>query len=294
MKIISFEEAKLHNTAVALGKFQGLHKGHMLLIEKITELSKKEDLTSGVFTINIDSSKAINLPRERFDILEEQGVDIDIECEFTPEFSSMQPVDFIKNVLVDKLGAKYVVVGTDFCFGYKRQGNVETLQKYSKEYGYEVIPVDKLYIDGRVISSSYIRELIETGNINNISAYMGRDYFISDIVSHGKELGRTMGFPTINFIPDKGKLLPPVGAYETEIFIDGRLYKGITNIGDNPTISSDNKTTVETHILDYDGDLYGRELKVSFKRFLRPQIKFNSVEELKKQLLIDCRKVMHQ
>ncbi len=294
MKIISFEETKLHNTAVALGKFQGLHRGHMLLIDKITELSRKEDLTSVVFTINISSSKVINLPKERFDILEGCGVDIDVECDFTPEFAGMRPVDFIKEVLVDKLGAKYVVVGTDFCFGYKRQGNIQTLKEYSKEFGYEVIPVEKLFVDGRVISSSYIRELVETGNINNIFAYMGRDYFIWDKVCHGKELGRTLGFPTINFIPDKNKLLPPVGAYETEIVIDGVLYKGITNIGDNPTVSTDKKTTVETHILNYQGDLYERDLKVSFKKFLRPQIKFSTVDELKRQLLIDSRKVMHQ
>ncbi|MBQ8167643.1 MAG: bifunctional riboflavin kinase/FAD synthetase [Lachnospiraceae bacterium] len=294
MNNLPYQEAQLHNTAVALGKFQGLHRGHLLLVDKILELAKNEGLTSTLFTININNSKMINTRLDREDILRELGVDVQVECDFSPEFASMRPYDFIKQVLYEKLGAKYVVVGTDFCFGYKRMGNVDTLLDYQEKFGYKVIAIDKLSLDGHIVSSSAIREFIQSGNIKQANLYMGRNYFIKGTVVEGKQLGRTLDFPTINQLPHEDKLLPPYGAYETRTIVDGRIYKSITNIGNNPTVSDKNNITIETHIIDYQGDLYGKIVKVEFINYIREQKRFHNVEELREQLILDKKYVGHQ
>lgn len=291
---LTYDEAQLYNTAVALGKFQGLHKGHLLLIETILSLSKSEGLNSVVFTIDINNSKMINTKQDRKYILESLKIDTHIECKFTPKFASMQPYDFIKNVLHHKLGAKYVVVGTDFCFGSNREGNVDTLKHYAQEFGYKVIAIEKLSIDDNIISSSIIRELIQSGDMEAVKKYMGRPYFVQGIVKKGRMLGRTIDFPTVNLNPPDDKLLPPFGAYETIINLEGKVYKAITNIGNNPTISDDNGVTVESHLIDFDGDLYEKHIKVEFLRFIREQKRFMDVSELRKQLLLDKASVMHQ
>ncbi len=291
---LTYDEAQLYNTAVALGKFQGLHKGHLLLIDTILSLSKNEGLNSVVFTIDINNSKMINTKQDRKDILEDLNIDTHIECKFTPEFAAMPPYDFINNVLYHKLGAKYVVVGTDFCFGSNREGTVDTLKSYEKEFGYKVIAIEKLSIDENIISSSIIRELIQAGNMEAVQEYMGRPYFVQGIVKKGRMLGRTIDFPTVNLFPSADKLLPPFGAYETRVKFKDNVYKAITNIGNNPTISADNEITVETHIIDFDSDLYENHIKVDFVRFIREQKRFMDVSELRKQLLLDKASVMHQ
>lgn len=291
---LTYDEAQLYNTAVALGKFQGLHRGHILLIEKILSLSKNEGLNGVVFTIDINNSKMINTRQDRKDILQDLGIDTHIECRFTPEFAAMSPYSFIKNVLHHKLGAKYVVVGTDFCFGSNREGNIDTLKNYEKEFNYKVVAIEKLSIKDNIISSSIIREFIQAGDMEAVKEYMGRPYFIQGIVKKGRTLGRTIDFPTANLYPPTDKLLPPFGAYETRITIGERCYKAITNIGNNPTISEDNNITVETHIINFDGDIYEKHIKVEFVRFIREQIRFMDVSELRKQLLLDKANVMHQ
>ena len=294
MKITAYDKLKLENSAVALGKFEGLHKGHMLLLDKIAELSDENKLTSVVLTVNVPSDKVINIPRERFSILERAGIQIAAECEFSSEFAKMSPEDFVKNILVDRLGAKYVVVGEDFRFGSKRSGDVNTLIKLGEKLGFCVIAFKKLMIDNIIVSSSLIKKFIEKGDMERVSLYMGRDYSISGEVTSGKRLGREIGFPTANIIPEKDKLLPADGVYTSSVCIDNIIYKAITNIGSNPTTDTDQVTRVETHIIDYSGDLYGRDLTVSIKSFLRGEIKFNSINELKIQLEKDKQKAMHQ
>ena len=300
MEIIAYDNAKLNNTAVALGKFEGVHKGHMLLINKISELASTKDIKSVVFTINMSGENAINLDSERYEIFESLGVDYVCECPFDEKISSLTPEDFIKKILVERLGASYIVVGEDFCFGHKRRGNVNTLTEYSKEYNYEVVVFEKLKVDDRIVSSSSIREFLDTGDVKKVADFMGRPYSISGIVTEGKKLGRTIGFPTVNIKPDIKKRLPLAGAYETRIIISGdsKIYKGITNVGNNPTVNPDVcagsnvNALVETHLIDFDGDLYGKEIQVDFIRFIRPEMKFDNVEKLKKQLIIDKESVV--
>lgn len=311
MEIIAYDKAQLNNTAVALGKFEGVHKGHILLINKIIELANdktilsmgemsiNKSIKSVVFTINMPDENVINLDSERYDIFKGFGVDYVCECPFDERISRLSPLEFIKKILVERLGVSYVVVGSDFRFGHKRSGDVSTLKKYAAEYNYEVIVFEKLKIDDNIISSTFIRKLLEKGDVQAVDRYMGRPYSISGKVVFGKQLGRTIGFPTVNIIPDKRKRLPLAGAYETRVYIndDSLEYKAITNVGSNPTINietgskKDTEIIVETHILDYSGDLYGKDIKLDFIRFLRTEMKFDNIEELKKQLEKDKERV---
>ncbi len=314
LDIIAYDKAQLNNTAVALGKFEGVHKGHMLLIDKITELAHFENtqkdieknndntIKSVVFTINMPDDKVINVDEERYAIFRDSGVDYVCECPFDDKISKLSPEEFIKNILINRLGASYVVVGEDFRFGYKRSGSVETLKYYAGTYNYNVVVFEKLKIDDKIISSTSIRQMLEGGYVDKICRYMGRNYSISGEVVYGKQLGRTIGFPTVNLIPQKRKMLPLAGAYETKVYIgdssDG--LRSITNVGSNPTvketINKDNESeiTVETHILDYSGVLYGSKIKVEFIRFLRPEIKFDGIKSLKEQLEHDKERVKNK
>ena len=294
LNIVTYDNVNLKHTAVALGKFQGLHKGHMLLINEVLHLASEKNLTSVVFTINMKEDGVINLHDERCAILENCGIDYNVECEFTKEFAGLSPEEFVKNILVDKLDAKYVVVGTDFRFGYKRLGNVELLKTYGEKYGFNVVAFDKLSVDNEIVSSTHIRKLIDMGNMKEINNFMGRYYSIRGKVVKGKQLGRTIGFPTANIIPDKKKLLPPFGAYNTLVDIDGKMYKAITNVGNNPTIDEENDITIEANILEFSEDIYGKEITIHFIDHIRGEMKFDSIETLKKQLELDKALVLHQ
>lgn len=295
MKIIDYKEAKLKGSAVALGKFQGLHKGHMLLINKIASLAEEQNLISTVFTINMPMKDGrLQLADERFAILEDNNIDVAVECEFSKEFASLTPEQFVKDILVDSLGVSVVVVGEDFRFGCNRLGDVDRLQEFGLKYGFRVVAFPKLSMDGQIISASLIRTLLSAGEVGLIERYMGRKFSLTGEIIYGKQLGRTIGFPTINLQVPKEKLLPLKGVYETEVIIDGSLYKGITNVGYNPTVEDDCKTHVETHILAYNGDCYGKILTVAFCRRLRDEMKFENVDALRAQLEADKANVMHQ
>ncbi len=294
VKKLAYNDVNIADTVVALGKFEGLHKGHMLLINKVLQLSHETGKQSVVFSIDMPGTKRIYTIPERNRILEEIGIDFNITCEFTKKFASMKPEAFIKDVLVERLHPEYVVVGNDFRFGKNRQGDVALLEELGNRYGYEVLAFEKLREQGTVISSSYIREQIEQGNVDLIQEYMGRPYSIAGIVQYGKQLGTTIGFPTANLIPDEEKLLVPNGVYETSLILDNLRYRGITNVGDNPTVDDDHKIKVETNILDYNGNLYGKYLKIEFIRQIRKEIKFDSIEALKNQIKSDILEVAHQ
>jgi riboflavin kinase/FMN adenylyltransferase len=287
-----YRELQLDKCVIALGKFQGLHLGHMLLIEETVRLSRKHNIPAVVFSINMNREKLINLQEERESILTSKNVDYKADCEFTKKFAGMWPEVFVEDILVKQLGAKYVVVGEDFCFGAGRTGNVEMLRSLGKKYGFKVIAFSKLAVNGHIISTSEIRKLLENGNVLSAGALMGRFYSITGTVQHGKELGRTIGFPTANIIPDEKKLLPKTGVYKTEIEIDGKSYTAITNVGDNPTVDGKHGIFVESNIIGFDGNIYGKKITVNFLEFIREQKKFANVEELAKQLEIDRQSVV--
>lgn len=295
MDIVDINNIKLNNTAVALGKFQGLHKGHMLLVDEIIKLAKSYKLQSVLVSINMNDDKVIYTDEERMSLLEQKGIDTVAMCEFSEAIMHLSPEDFVKKYLVDALGVKYVVVGMDYRFGYQRTGDIKCLIDLGNKYGFNVITFDKLLIKNVIVSTTYIRELILTSDFTNANAFLGRNYSIKGKVLRGKQLGRTIGFPTINIVPSDNKLLPELGAYETLVNVDGKLYKGITNVGNNPTVSDGKDVIIETHIFDFNEDIYDKYVTVEFIRFIRKQKKFESVDELKKQLELDKSSViLHQ
>lgn len=278
-------------SAVTLGKFDGIHRGHQKLVRRVVEAGS-QGMQSVVFTFDMFPvtvvtgriQKTIVTNEERKMNLEGMGVDCLIEYLFTPEISHMAPERFIKEVLVDRLNARLVVVGPDFHFGYRRAGDCELLLRYASEYGYRVEIESKLRDDKREISSTYIREQLAQGHIEKANELLGYPYFIHGKVLHGKSLGRTLGLPTINLAPPESKLLPPNGVYVSETTIEGRLYQGITNIGRKPTVGEDNPVGVETHLFDCSADLYGKTADVRLYHFCRPERKMGSVEELRQTI----------
>lgn len=281
------------NTVLSLGKFDGVHRGHDLLLENLFQ-KKKEGLSAAIFTFNIPPRQnvehamqhVLTTNEEKMHLLEQLGVDYLIECPFTREIMCMEAQDFVRKI-VRELHVKCFVVGDDFHFGHNRCGDYHMLRDMAEELGYEVIVVKKIKEDERDISSTFVREEVELGHIEKANHLLGYPYFVCGKVEHGKEIGRTIGIPTINLLPPKEKLLPPFGVYVSKVLIDGKEYHGVTNVGRKPTIAGENPVGVETHILDVAQDLYGKEVKVEFLKFVRPEQKFDSVDSLKNQMQQD-------
>ena len=289
--IFNTEEFKLKDSAVCLGKFDGIHMGHRLLIEKI-QTYKKHGLQSVVFTVALHPStlfskgdaKLIDTMSEKVEKLEQLGVDTLVSYPFTKQTASMEPEQFIEKVLVEKIGAKIIVVGSDFHFGYQRKGNVDLLRKYEEKFGYEVVSLEKLEEEHQVVSSTRIRNEIKRGNMEKVTRLLTVPYTVEGEVIHGKQLGRTIGMPTINQPIEKNKIVPPHGVYVSKVYLPDGVHGGITNIGIKPTVSGEKQVGVETHIFDFEGDLYGKVLKTEILHFVRKEQKFASVDALKEQM----------
>ncbi len=277
-------------TAVTVGKFDGIHRGHTLLTTDI--ISKKQaGLKSCLITftnspriaLELDKTPSLITNKERMYMLDNGGLDYLIECPFDERLMQTDADSFIK-FLVDNINMKYMISGSDFTFGYKGAGNVSLLRELSTKYDFEYKVIEKIKLNDRDISSTYIREELQNGHIHVVNDMLGYDYFVWGEVVHGAHLGHKIGIPTINIMPEKMKLVPKFGVYVTTIDFDGRLYHGVTNVGTKPSVTNQNVVGIETHILDYNGDLYGRFVKVTFKNFLRPEMKFDSIEELTAQM----------
>lgn len=289
--IFNTEEFKLKDSAVCLGKFDGIHMGHRLLIEKI-QTYKEQGLQSVVFTFALHpytlfskgDAKLIDTMSEKVEKLEQLGVDTLVSYPFTKHTAGMDPKDFIEKVLVEKIGAKVIVVGNDFHFGHKRKGNVELLKEYADKFGYEVVSLEKLEEESQVVSSTRVRNEIKHGNMEKVTRLLTVPYTIVGEVIHGKQLGRTIGMPTINQPVEENKIVPPHGVYVSKVYLPDGVHGGITNIGVKPTVSGEKQVGVETHIFDFEGDLYGKVLKTEILHFVRKEQKFNSVDALKEQM----------
>ncbi len=281
-------------SVVTLGKFDGLHRGHDKLITRTLELGKK-GYDTVVFTFDVSPlvklgtriTRTLLTNEERKVLLERKRIDCLIECPFVPELIQMEPEDFIREVLAVQLRAAYVIVGPDFHFGYKRKGTPELLKKLGHRYGFEVEILDKEMDEEREISSTWIRETLREGRIEKVNHLLGYPYFVKGKVVHGRQLGRTWGLPTINQIPANGKLLPPFGVYASKTYINGEEFYGISNIGVKPTVEVP-FAGVETYLFECNENLYGKEAWVEFYHFMRPECKFDSVEELREQIQRDA------
>ena len=289
---------KKKQTAVALGKFDGFHRGHQLLLDELLKL-KIQSFTNIVFTFDVPTAsvlegeerKQIFTNQERAMYLEKYGIDVLLEYPFTKEFSMMEPEEFVKKVLIEQLGVRVVVVGYDFHFGKNRKGNVRLLEDMGVTYGFHVIGVDKVRNGKETISSSLIRKNLIEGQIGAANQLLGRPYSLTAKVVKGNHLGRTISIPTANQIVPKEKLTPKNGVYLSRIFLNGRMYDGVSNLGVKPTVSNENTLGLETHVLDFNGDLYQQEITVELLKYVREEMKFSSVEALSQQMNQDIEQV---
>lgn len=280
-------------TVVAIGKFDGFHLGHQELLKTCLSVSEKEGLVSAVYKIETERPGILDL-NEQADFLRQAGIRRVIRQPFTEAFSHLQPSAFAEQELMGRLSCRAVVVGEDFRFGYQRQGDVELLKKLGNRYGFQVFAVPRLRTPDGEISSTRIRGFLSDGKVREASVLLGRPYGFSGTVAHGKHLGTSLGFPTVNLIPAPEKLVPAFGVYASETCVtsgeDEKRYRSITNVGNNPSVSDGSRITVETFLYDFHGDLYGTKVFVSLRDYIRPEIRFDSVEKLSEQIKIDVAK----
>lgn len=276
------------STAVTLGKFDGLHRGHQLLLRKVRGYAEAEQLKSVAFVFDMSLFyKKLNKEIKALMTREERRVQLDgrvdylIECPFTDEIRTMEAEAFIAEILIGKLHAKRIVVGTDYHFGHGKKGDYRMLQELQEKYGYRVEVVEKLMYFDREISSTYVREEVISGEMNSVAKMLGHPYQILGRVEHGRKLGRKLGIPTMNVPIPADKLLPPNGVYAAQARMSGIWYNGIANIGKKPTVESDGAVLAEIHLFDFHGDAYGSKIEIELYDFRRPEMKFSSVEELK-------------
>lgn len=280
--------------AVAIGKFDGIHIGHQALLTRIID-KKKENMLAIVFTFSPSPEEffrgqllpAIDTIEEKRENFERMGVDILIEYPLTKESAAITPEDFMQKILLDKLHAGYVVSGKDLSFGNKGMGNSAMLSAFANRNDFQYEMIDKVCVENKEVSSTAVRGAITAGDMELAKKMLGRAYQIGGEVVHGRALGRTMQMPTINVIPSKQKLLPPSGVYATITLLDDRELKGITNIGCKPTVSNEMKIGVETHLFDFNEDIYGRHVVVKILHFIRSEMQFDGIDSLMKQMAAD-------
>lgn len=282
-------------TIVTLGTFDGVHIGHRKIIERLVQNTDPttESLVLTFFphprmVLQGDSEiKLLNTIDEKASLLEENGLDNLVIHPFDQAFSRLTAEEFVKNILVDIFNIKKIIIGHDHRFGRNRTANIEDLIVFGKEYNFEVEQISPQEIDEVSVSSTKIRNSLLDGNIQLANNYLGYNYFLSGTVVKGKQLGRTIGFPTANLsIKESYKLIPQNGVYIVRSTINGKTVYGMMNIGFNPTVNGQHQT-IEVHYLDFDEDLYGKELRVSILSRIRPEQKFESVLKLKEQLAQD-------
>lgn len=283
-------------TAVAIGKFDGIHIGHRRLLEEILE-AKKEGLKACVFTFDPppavlfskSDGRELSTREEKRILFERMGVDILIEFPMTLETAAIRPEIFVKEILAGSMNASMIVAGADVSFGDKGSGNSRLLQEMAEENGYTLKIIEKVCYNGREISSTYVRSAVEEGNMELAEKLLGVPYPFIGTVVEGNRQGRIWGFPTANLLPGNTKLLPPFGVYYSEVLIDGKRYRGISNVGYKPTVTKETVPGLETYLYDFEQDIYGKEIEVRLLSFKRPEKRFESIEELKEQVLSDLR-----
>ena len=293
MRIItSLEELEqINKSVVTIGKFDGLHKGHKVLIEKTVQYAKKNNMKSVVF--NFSNHPANFFEREKvrkITTMKNLGVDIVINLPFDEYMTKISAIDFVENILVKKLNAKKIYVGHDFTFARNKEGDAILLKALGGEYDFDVEIVKPIKINNIRVSSTYIRNLLAQGKVENVKEYLGHNYIVEGKVIGGKQLGRTIGFPTANLKFKENLILPRPGIYATKVYIKDKVYMGATNIGFNPTVRVE-KLSIETHILEFSQDIYGETIKIEFLERLRDEKKFDSLDGLKEQLKKDTKKI---
>jgi len=294
-----YDSLNINDPVVTIGIFDGVHRGHVALLQKLIARAGERNGESVVMTFNphprlvLDSRTGnllfLSTIDEKVALLEKAGTDHLIILEFTAAFSMMKASDFVKNVLVGKIGTRHLIVGHDHHFGYQGEGNFDNVKVSAGEMGFKVEQVDGLEADGAVISSSRIRDALLKGRLDEANRWLGYSYALKGTVVEGKKIGRKIGFRTANIEPaDKYKLVPADGVYAVEVQTGGSLLTGMLSIGKNPTVNEDPAVkSIEVHIINFEEDIYGRELEITFRHRLRDEIKFDNTDQLARQMMID-------
>ena len=293
------------NTIVTIGTFDGVHKGHKAIINRINEIANKEGLESVILTFNPhprhviypddQELRLIHTIEEKTEDLRKTGLQNLVIHKFTKEFSRTKSISFIRDVLVNKLNIKYMVVGYDHHFGKNREGTFESLFELSELYDFKIEKIEPQSVDEVIISSTKIRNVILEGNLKQVNSYLSSNFLLTGKVVQGNNIGSSIGFPTANIkIENKWKILPKDGVYAVKVFVNSHKYFGMLNLGNRPSIADDS-FVIEVHLFDFNANLYNEELKIEFIERIRAQKQFSSLEKLKFQLKIDeinCRNIL--
>jgi riboflavin kinase/FMN adenylyltransferase len=299
MKVFTdIKDCSIKRPVLTLGSFDGVHLGHLKVISRLNEIAKETGGESVILTFSPHprqvlypkehNIKLLNTMDEKIALLEKAGVDNIIFYPFTIEFSKLSYTEFVKDLLIGELGMKFLVVGYDHRFGSNREGDFTQLNELSKEFGFAIEKEEALNLQDVNISSTKIRNALAIGDIELVRSFLGYDYSLSGKVVPGQKLGRKIGFPTANIkIENADKLIPAVGVYAVNIEIEGEMFSGMLNMGMRPTVSNNGDFSVEVNIFDFDRDIYGKNIKVSFIGRIRGERKFEGLDELKTQLAKD-------
>lgn len=278
--------------ALSIGMFDGVHLGHQSIINQLNSISEKKNLDSALLTFwphprtifsPDDELKLLNTIEEKTYFLEKHGVKHLFLKEFDAPFRNLSGEEFVKQILVEKLNVRHLIIGHDHTFGKDKSGNFQLLEKMAPECGFEVEQLEAVDFHDKHISSTQIRNALSSGNVKEANEMLGYVYSVSGTVVHGKKIGRTIGYPTANIRVNSLKLLPKKGAYIVDVFVKKQHLKGMLSIGTNPTVSGD-QLSVEVYILDFNEDIYGEEISVNFREFLHEEIKFENLEKLIERL----------
>jgi riboflavin kinase/FMN adenylyltransferase len=284
-------------TAVTSGTFDGVHLGHEKILRRVSTIAKEKNLKSVLLTYwphprfvlhqNDQSLKLLTTFNEKAEFIDQAGIDYLVRIPFTEEFSQLEPADFVKKILIDRLNTSTLVLGYDHHFGKDRKGNFEYLEANSQSFGFSLEEIPRHDIDDIGVSSTKIRNFLLEGNVYEAQALLGRPYSLKGQVVEGDKLGRGIGYPTANiWVPESYKLIPAEGVYATKVKFGAKVFDGMTNIGIRPTVNGSQKR-IEVNIFNFEGDLYGEEIELRFVKKLRDENKFDGLEKLKEQLALD-------
>ena len=290
------DSIQIEQSVICVGTFDGLHQGHKVVIDKTIAQAKKLNAKSLVFTFWPHPHEVIfpekqvyylNTFQEKIDLFSESGIDYLVLYPFNKEFANKTSKEFIKDFLVDKLKMKFFVIGYDHQFGKEREGKYEKMISCAKELDFGIERIEQQAISEEFVSSTKIRKLIKSGDIELANSLLGYTYFTSGTVVKGSQIGTEIGFPTANLIIPSNKIMPQNGVYSVKVTVDRQSYLGMANIGFKPTIKNDKELSLEVNLFDFNQDLYEKNIRISFYKKIRDEKKFNNLEELKNQLELD-------
>ncbi|EFI42276.1 MULTISPECIES: bifunctional riboflavin kinase/FAD synthetase [Peptoniphilus] len=303
MQVIKIDEnyQAVEESIIALGNFDGVHLAHKKLLLKLVSESKKLNLKSSILifknhtkdTIYNKKQRLLTSNKQKFEMLRNIGIDIIYEIIFDDSIMKISPVEFIEKFLYKNLKARGIVAGYDYKFGYMAKGDIELLKNLSLKNNIKNFIIDAVIFDGIIVSSSTIRNFIEDGNIEMANKLLGYNYTITGKIIHGKNLGTKNGYPTANIQIDTNYVIPKFGVYDSDIKIKNKVYKAASNIGKNPTIEN-NGLRIESHILNFNKNIYGETVDLILLKFLRPESKFLNIDELFEKIKEDVNKVKNR